>query len=133
MLLDGIDRKRSWINPKKGRVAVKKPWLRCFTMGLRGPVQTIPYPSYASVLQRYPNPNVLERRRPANQVTANARSCLRGTRRVPHIARNYLNHPDISGEELENWLVANDRVSRSDAPVEVPINSSCQNKKQHVA
>lgn len=41
--------------------------------------------------------------------------------------------PDISGEELENWLVANDRVSRSDAPVEVPINSSCQNKKQHVA
>jgi monothiol glutaredoxin len=41
--------------------------------------------------------------------------------------------PDISGEELENWLVANDRISRSDAPVEVPINSSCQNKKQHVA
>lgn len=41
--------------------------------------------------------------------------------------------PDISGEELENWLVANDLVSRSEAPVEVPINSSCQNKKQHVA
>jgi monothiol glutaredoxin len=41
--------------------------------------------------------------------------------------------PDISGEELENWLVANDLVSRSDTPVEVPINSSCQNKKQHVA
>ena len=41
--------------------------------------------------------------------------------------------PDISGEELENWLVANDRIARSDAPVEVPINSSCQNKKQHVA
>ena len=41
--------------------------------------------------------------------------------------------PDISGEELENWLVANDRISRSDAPVEVPIDSSCQNKKQHVA
>jgi monothiol glutaredoxin len=41
--------------------------------------------------------------------------------------------PDISGEELENWLVANDLVRRSEAPVEVPINSSCQNKKQHVA
>ena len=41
--------------------------------------------------------------------------------------------PDVSGEELENWLVANDRISRSDAPVEVPINSSCQNKNQHVA
>lgn len=41
--------------------------------------------------------------------------------------------PDISGEELENWLVANDRIQRSEAPVEVPINSSCQNKAQHVA
>ena len=41
--------------------------------------------------------------------------------------------PDISGEELENWLVSNDLVRRSEAPVEVPINSSCQNKKQHVA
>ncbi|MEI6339236.1 MAG: glutaredoxin [Verrucomicrobiota bacterium] len=41
--------------------------------------------------------------------------------------------PDISGEELENWLVANDSISRSEAPVEVPINSSCQNKQQHVA
>jgi monothiol glutaredoxin len=41
--------------------------------------------------------------------------------------------PDISGEELENWLVTNDRISRSEAPVEVPINSSCQNKQQHVA
>lgn len=41
--------------------------------------------------------------------------------------------PDISGEELENWLAANDRIRLSDAPVDVPINSSCQNKKQHVA
>ena len=41
--------------------------------------------------------------------------------------------PDISGEDLENWLVANDRIQRSEAPVEVPINSSCQNKAQHVA
>lgn len=41
--------------------------------------------------------------------------------------------PDISGEELENWLVAHNLVSHSDAPVDVPINSSCQNKQQHVA
>jgi monothiol glutaredoxin len=41
--------------------------------------------------------------------------------------------PDISGEDLENWLVANDRIQRNEAPVEVPINSSCQNKAQHVA
>ena len=41
--------------------------------------------------------------------------------------------PDISGEELENWLVANNLIARSDAPVEVSINSSCQNKPQQVA
>ena len=41
--------------------------------------------------------------------------------------------PDISGEELENWLVAHNLVSHSNAPVDVPINSSCQNKQQHVA
>jgi monothiol glutaredoxin len=41
--------------------------------------------------------------------------------------------PDVSGEELEHWLIANNLVEASDAPVEVPINSSCQNKKQHVA
>lgn len=96
MLLAGIDRRRSWINPKKGRMAVKKLWLRCFTMALRGPPQTKPYPSCASLLQRYPNPNVLKRRRPAIQVIPNARSYLRGSRRMPHIARNYFNHPDVS-------------------------------------
>jgi hypothetical protein len=30
-------------------------------------------------------------------------------------------------------MVANDLIAHSDAPVEVPINSSCQNKAQHVA
>ncbi len=40
---------------------------------------------------------------------------------------------DISGEELENWLVANNLIQRSDAPVDVSINSSCQNKSQPAA
>lgn len=33
--------------------------------------------------------------------------------------------PDISGEELEAYLVDAGIVSKSDAPVEVPINQSC--------
>lgn len=32
---------------------------------------------------------------------------------------------DISGEELENWLVEKNLVRRSDAPAGVPTNSSC--------
>ncbi len=40
---------------------------------------------------------------------------------------------DISGEELENWLVANNLIEPSDAPVEVSINSSCQNKTRPAA
>ena len=56
-----------------------------------------------------------------------------GQRLSPCVVINDQMLADISGEELEKWLVANDMVSHSDAPVEVPINSSCQNKKQHVA
>jgi len=37
---------------------------------------------------------------------------------------------DISGEELENWLVANDRVEYSAIPVEVPTGSSCRSTPQ---
>jgi glutaredoxin len=58
---------------------------------------------------------------------------LSGQRLSPCIAINGHMLADVSGEELENWLVANDLVQRNEAPVEVPINSSCQNKKQHVA
>jgi len=58
---------------------------------------------------------------------------LSGQRLSPCVVVNGHLLPDISGEELENWLVANDLVSRSDAPVDVSINSSCQNKAQHVA
>ncbi len=41
--------------------------------------------------------------------------------------------PDISGEELENWLIANNLIQRSDALVDVSINSSCQNKPHPAA
>ena len=32
---------------------------------------------------------------------------------------------DISGEELEAWLIKNQRVARNEAPVGVPINAPC--------
>jgi glutaredoxin len=56
-----------------------------------------------------------------------------GQKLSPCIVVNDHMLPDISGEELENWLVSNDLIARSDAPVDVPINSSCQNKSLHVA
>lgn len=34
--------------------------------------------------------------------------------------------PDVSGAEVENWLIANGYVTPSDAPVGVPIDTSCQ-------
>jgi glutaredoxin len=33
--------------------------------------------------------------------------------------------PDVSGEELEAWLLQNGIVQASDAPVNVPLNSAC--------
>ena len=56
-----------------------------------------------------------------------------GQKLSPCVVVNDRMLPDISGEELENWLIANNLVQHSDAPVEVSINSSCQNKSQHVA
>jgi len=32
---------------------------------------------------------------------------------------------DISGEELEAWLIKNEVVSKDTAPVDVPINAPC--------
>jgi glutaredoxin len=58
---------------------------------------------------------------------------LSGQKLSPCLVINDHMLPDISGEEFENWLVSNDLIARSDAPVDVPINSSCQNKSQHVA
>jgi monothiol glutaredoxin len=39
---------------------------------------------------------------------------------------------DISGEELEGWLIANNLTQASDAPVNVPLNSACTDE-QHAA
>jgi monothiol glutaredoxin len=33
--------------------------------------------------------------------------------------------PDISGEELEKWMIANNITAQSHAPVDVPINAPC--------
>ncbi len=33
--------------------------------------------------------------------------------------------PDISGEELENWLIQNAVISKDEAPTDVPINAPC--------
>ena len=32
---------------------------------------------------------------------------------------------DISGEELERWLITNDLIAKDHAPVDVPINAPC--------
>jgi len=32
---------------------------------------------------------------------------------------------DISGEELEHWLIENNLISKDNAPVDVPINAPC--------
>src|ERR1700749_1543427 len=32
---------------------------------------------------------------------------------------------DISGEELENWLIQNEVISKDHAPTEVPLNAPC--------
>jgi monothiol glutaredoxin len=39
---------------------------------------------------------------------------------------------DISGEEVEQYLLANNLVSNSDAPVDVPLNAPCSDE-EHAA
>lgn len=39
---------------------------------------------------------------------------------------------DVSGEEVEKWLIENDRLKPSDAAPDAPINSSCTDE-QHEA
>ncbi len=33
--------------------------------------------------------------------------------------------PDISGEELERWLIQSNLIAKDEAPVDVPINAPC--------
>ena len=40
--------------------------------------------------------------------------------------------PDISGEEVESWLISNGLLQASDAAPDAPINSSCTDE-QHAA
>jgi len=40
--------------------------------------------------------------------------------------------PDISGEELEQWMLANGIVSANDKTTDVPLNSACSDE-QHAA
>lgn len=40
--------------------------------------------------------------------------------------------PDISGDEVEAWLIENGRVAKSDADADAPTNSSCTDE-QHAA
>ena len=40
--------------------------------------------------------------------------------------------PDISGEELEAWMLQNGVIQSNDAPVNVPLNSACTDA-QHEA
>ncbi len=40
--------------------------------------------------------------------------------------------PDISGEELEAWMLNNNIVTANDAPVSVPLNAACSDA-QHEA
>lgn len=36
---------------------------------------------------------------------------------------------DVSGEEVENYLLANDLVKASEAPVDVPTNAACTDEE----
>ena len=40
--------------------------------------------------------------------------------------------PDISGEEVEKWMIANGYLEASDAAADAPINSACSDE-QHAA
>ncbi|MEY4483297.1 MAG: hypothetical protein RL693_749 [Verrucomicrobiota bacterium] len=40
--------------------------------------------------------------------------------------------PDISGEEVERWMIANSVIQPSDAEADAPLNSACSDE-QHAA
>ncbi|MEI6714073.1 MAG: glutaredoxin [Verrucomicrobiota bacterium] len=50
----------------------------------------------------------------------------------PCVEINGVMLPDISGEEVEQYLLKNGLVQSSDAPVNVPINSACSDA-EHAA
>ena len=48
-----------------------------------------------------------------------------GQDKQPTLEVNGVMLPDISGEELEAWMIQNNVVNPSEAPVSVPLNSPC--------
>jgi glutaredoxin len=48
-----------------------------------------------------------------------------GQDKQPTLEVNGTMLPDISGEELEAWLIQNSVISKDAAPVGVPLNSAC--------
>jgi len=50
----------------------------------------------------------------------------------PCVEVNGVMLPDISGEEVEHYLLSNGLISKNEAPVGVPINSACTDE-QHEA
>ena len=55
-----------------------------------------------------------------------------GQDKQPTLEINGTMLPDISGEELEAWILQNSIVNPNDAPVNVPLNSACTDE-QHEA
>lgn len=48
-----------------------------------------------------------------------------GQDKQPTLEVNGTMLPDISGEELEAWLLQNNVIQKNEAPVNVPLNSAC--------
>ncbi len=57
---------------------------------------------------------------------------LSGQSLSPCVVVNGTILPDISGEEVEQYLLANSLVSNSDTPVDVPLNAPCSDE-EHAA
>jgi monothiol glutaredoxin len=55
-----------------------------------------------------------------------------GQDKQPTLEVNGTMLPDISGEELEAWLIQNGLTQKNDAPVAVPLNSACTDS-EHAA
>ncbi|MEX1118881.1 MAG: glutaredoxin [Terrimicrobiaceae bacterium] len=57
---------------------------------------------------------------------------LSGQSLSPCVVINGAMLPDISGEEVEQYLLSNSLVLNSDAPVDVPLNAPCSDE-EHAA
>lgn len=54
---------------------------------------------------------------------------LSGQPLSPCVVVNGTMLPDISGEEVEHYLLSNNLVSNSDTPVDVPLNAPCSDEE----